>query len=424
MRFIHTADLHIGNSLHELDRIDEFRSFFAWFKDLIVSQKAEALIIAGDVFDTINPSNEARKTFYEFLASLLATDCKNIIIVGGNHDSGLMLDTQSELLKALNIQIVGSLANHSIEDIVYELKDPDGKPLAICAAVPFAREPELREYADSSDEKFATASNKALYTKVCQKALELRGKREIPVIGTGHLYAANLEGRLNDSNQNIESLKGHGIRDIVGNLGNVSPDAFPTEFDYIALGHIHYTTMVNKNPRIRYSGSPFVLGFDEAEMPHYVLSVDLEPEKEPIVEKIEVPQTVHFKRIKGSIDEITNALAELNLTGFETPLYLEICYKPEIGVNIHERLLDIEKDAKFVIISWKAITEGIKSEFTWEAQGIDEVNQLSDEEIFKRLILSKTGYSEESDEAKILFEEYLPLFQEVVESINNEEVEE
>ena len=313
MRFIHTADLHIGNSLHELDRIDEFRSFFAWFKDLIVSQKAEALIIAGDVFDTINPSNEARKTFYEFLASLLATDCKNIIIVGGNHDSGLMLDTQSELLKALNIQIVGSLANHSIEDIVYELKDPDGKPLAICAAVPFVREPELREYADSSDEKFATASNKALYTKVCQKALELRGKREIPVIGTGHLYAANLEGRLNDSNQNIESLKGHGIRDIVGNLGNVSPDAFPTEFDYIALGHIHYTTMVNKNPRIRYSGSPFVLGFDEAEMPHYVLSVDLETGKEPIIEKIEVPQTVHFKRIKGSIDEIQTFPGEIKV---------------------------------------------------------------------------------------------------------------
>ncbi len=424
MRLIHTADLHIGNSLHDIDRANEYKSFFAWFKELIIAQKADALIIAGDIFDTINPSNEARKLFYEFLASLLTTTCRNIIIVGGNHDSGLMLDTQSELLKILNIQIVGSLSNHPIDNIVHELKSFDDKPLAICAAIPFVREPELREYAEGSDEKFATASNKILYGKACQRALELRGERHIPIIGTGHLYAANLEGRLNSSDQSMESLKGHGIRDIVGNLGNVSPEAFPDEFDYIALGHIHYTTMVNKNPKIRYSGSPFVLGFDEAEMPHYVLSVELEAGQTPLVEKIEVPQTVYFKRIKGSADEIVNELSQLNLTGHKEPLYLEICYKPEIGVNIHERLLEISKDAKYEIVSWKAITEAIQSNFTWEEQGIDEVNQLSDEEIFKRLILSKTGLAGDSDEANKLFEDYLPMFQEIVESIENEEVEE
>ena len=98
----------------------------------------------------------------------------------------------------------------------------------------------------------------------------------------------------------------------------------------------------------------------------------------PVVEKIEVPQTVHFKRIKGSADEIVNELLQLNLTSYEEPLYLEICYKPEIGVNIHERILEISKDAKYEIVSWKAITEAIQSNFTWEEQGIDEVNQLSD----------------------------------------------
>lgn len=423
MRFIHTADLHIGNSLHDIDRTDEFRSFFIWFKGLIIDQKAEALIIAGDVFDTVNPSNEARKIFYEFLASLLTTDCKNIIIVGGNHDSGLMLDTHSELLKALNIQIIGSLTNHSIDDIVFELKNTDGEPFAICAAVPFVREPELREYAESSDEKFATVSNKALYDKVCQKALQLRGQRKLPIIGTGHLYAANLEGRLNDSNQTMENLKGHGIRDIVGNLGNVSPEAFPPEFDYIALGHIHYTTKVNKNPRIRYSGSPFVLGFDEADMPHHILVVDLETDKEPDVKKIEVPQTIHFKRIQGNLNEITETLANLSLSGFETPLYLEICYKREIGIDIHQRIIEIAKDEKYEIVSWKETIDAIRTDLTWEEQGIDEVKQLSDEEVFKRLILSKTGLSEDDNQAQALFEEYLPLFQEIVDSIEDEKVE-
>ena len=119
-----------------------------------------------------------------------------------------------------------------------------------------------------------------------------------------------------------------------------------------------------------------------------------------------------------------NELLQLNLTSYEEPLYLEICYKPEIGVNIHERILEISKDAKYEIVSWKAITEAIQSNFTWEEQGIDEVNQLSDEEIFKRLILSKTGFAEDSDEANKLFEDYLPMFQEIVESIENEEVEE
>ncbi len=93
MKFIHTADWHLGNRMHEVDRKAESQFFLRWLKEQIVLQEAETLVIAGDIYDVINPSSEAENLYYSFLASLSGTCCRNIIIVGGNHDSGAKLDS-------------------------------------------------------------------------------------------------------------------------------------------------------------------------------------------------------------------------------------------------------------------------------------------------------------------------------------------
>ena len=106
MKFIHTADWHLGNSMHDIDRQKETEQFLAWLKERIVELGAQCLVIAGDIFDTTNPPIEARRQYFRFLASLLETDCKNIVLIGGNHDSGALLDAPRDLLEALNIQMV------------------------------------------------------------------------------------------------------------------------------------------------------------------------------------------------------------------------------------------------------------------------------------------------------------------------------
>ena len=99
--------------MHGIDRHKESREFLGWLKNLIVEKNASVLVVAGDIFDSANPSVEARRLYYTFLASLADTCCKNVVIIGGNHDSSVMLDSAKELLEVLNIRVVGSINNLS-----------------------------------------------------------------------------------------------------------------------------------------------------------------------------------------------------------------------------------------------------------------------------------------------------------------------
>ena len=146
MKFIHTADWHLGNSMHDIDRQKETELFLAWLKERVVELGAQCLVVAGDIFDTTNPPVEARRQYFRFLASLLETDCKNIVLIGGNHDSGALLDAPRDLLDALNIQMVGSLGERPVEELVKELTDASGNVVGISAAVPYVRETELRRF--------------------------------------------------------------------------------------------------------------------------------------------------------------------------------------------------------------------------------------------------------------------------------------
>ncbi len=169
MRFIHTADWHLGNQMHEIDRKEEAQVFLKWLKSQIVEKNADTLVIAGDIFDTANPPVEARRLYYSFLASLVDSCCKNVIIVGGNHDSASMLESSKELLDVLNIHVVGSINNLLPSDMCFELFDGKGEAEGICMALPFVREVELRNLIEPSEK----CSDGDLYKNIYQKFLKL-----------------------------------------------------------------------------------------------------------------------------------------------------------------------------------------------------------------------------------------------------------
>lgn len=425
MIFIHTADWHLGNQMHEIDRHEESQNFLRWLKNLIVEKNAETLVVAGDIFDTANPSVDARRLYYTFLASLVDTCCKNVIIVGGNHDSAVMLDSAKELLEVLNIRVVGSINNLLPSQMCFELKDSGENVCGICMAVPFVREVELRNLLSDgekcSDEELYLKVYQKLYTLVFEEAEKLRNGRAIPVIATGHLYANDLEGRLSDKKANEKCDDGMKVLDVLGTLGNVPSSVFPS-VDYVALGHIHYSSVVAKNPAIRYSGSPFVMGFDEANRPHHVLCVELEKtgEKSNLnVEKIETPETNIYRRISGTLAEIKAELEDLSEKSKSDknadknkPVFIELCYKRELGVSAQEFLAEAIKSLpeNVNVVSWKiADSEKILSS-SFDKFEASEIKNLDDKEIFTQLILSKSGLSAESEEGKAALEKFLPLF--------------
>ncbi len=424
MRFIHTADWHLGNQMHDIDRQEEAQAFFQWLKNQIVEKNADTLIVAGDIFDTANPSAKSQRLYYTFLSWLKDTCCKNVVIVGGNHDSAVMLDSSKKLLEVLHIHVVGSIDNLSADDMCFELWDANDAVCGICMAVPFVREVTLRSLLIEkvADGDVYGKAYKLLYERVYEAAKKLRGDRDIPIIATGHLYAADLEGRLADATGNIKTDDGVKVLDVLGTLGNVPPSVFPP-VDYVALGHIHYTTMVAKNPAVRYSGSPFVMGFDETTIPHFVLCGDISPdgaEHRLTIEKIETPTTFVYRRISGTLAEIESALRTFSSLKSEKPVYLEVCYKKEIGVNTQDFLEEAiaALPENVTVANWKMYEhEKAFSEAGFSSFDAVEIRNLDDREIFTQLILSRTGLDPQSDEAKSVLEQFLPYFLQVAEEM-------
>ena len=153
LRFLHTSDWHLGRSLYGRKRYNEFSAFLDWLIQTIQEEKVDALLLAGDVFDTSTPSNRAQELYYRFLCRVAASCCRHVVVVAGNHDSPSFLNAPKELLRALNVYVVGSMTE-ALADEVFVLH-ADDKPEAIVCAVPYLRDKDIRtvEPGETIDDK-------------------------------------------------------------------------------------------------------------------------------------------------------------------------------------------------------------------------------------------------------------------------------
>ena len=319
MKLIHTSDWHLGRGLYEKKRYQEYEKFLAWLASRIEEIAPELLIIAGDVFDTGTPSNRARELYYRFLCRMASSPCRHVVVVGGNHDSPSFLNAPRDLLRVLDVHVVGALPDTPEEELLI-LRDASGEPEALCCAVPYLRDRDVRLGEEGED--FAAREEKLLagirehYAQICAKArsvreqLEEKGGRKIPLIVTGHLFAAG--GVVHE---------GDGVRELyVGTLPRIGEECFPHDVDYVALGHLHAPQKVGGNPLRRYSGAPLPMSFGEPPQ-KYVLEVDFGGET-PAVREIPVPSFQKLARLSGTLEEIQRGLDELARQG--EPCWIEV----------------------------------------------------------------------------------------------------
>ncbi len=328
MKILHTSDWHLGRSLYGRKRYDEFASFLDWLADLIVSEGAEALLVAGDVFDTSTPSNRAQKLYYRFLCKVSASCCRQIVVIAGNHDSPSFLNAPKELLRALNVYVVGAISENP-EDEVIILTSPANEAQAIVCAVPYLRDRDIRtvEVGETVADKNAKLIEgvQKHYAEVCRVAEERqREYGDIPIIGMGHLFTTG-----------GKTVDGDGVRELyVGSLAHVGEDIFPDSIDYLALGHLHVPQMVGKSEHIRYCGSPIPMGFGEATQEKRVILVKFDSGT-PLISEHPVPCFQDLERISGGIDEISESIHDLKLQASNA--WLEIEYTGvEIAGNLQE----------------------------------------------------------------------------------------
>jgi exonuclease SbcD len=291
------------------------------------------LLVSGDVFDNSTPSNRAQELYYRFLCRVAASSNRHVIVIAGNHDSPSFLNAPRELLKFLNIYVVGYVSDHP-EDELIVLSGPDQAPMAIVCAIPYLRDRDIRtaEAGESVEdkEKKIVDGIKNHYRLVCEAAEQKRSflEKPVPIIAMGHLFAAG-----------GQTIEGDGVRELyIGSLAQVKRDVFPECIDYVALGHLHIPQRVGGSDFIRYSGSPLPLGFGEAEQEKIVACIEFSG-KAPHVTNIPVPRFQGLKTLRGDWQTIAQGVQELK--AIKSKAWMEIVYEGnEIAANLQERLND------------------------------------------------------------------------------------
>ena len=376
MKIIHTSDWHLGRSLYGRKRYDEFSEFLDWLADLIEKQCIDALLVAGDIFDNSIPSNRAQELYYRFLCRVAASSCRHVIVIAGNHDSPSFLNAPKELLRALNVHVIGSITDNP-EDEVIILTGPANEPEAIVCAVPYLRDRDIRtvEAGESVEDKNAKLIEclQNHYISVCKIAEEKQKEYgDIPIIGMGHLFTAG-----------GKTVEGDGVRELyVGSLAHVDKDVFPACIDYLALGHLHVPQIVGETEYIRYSGSPIPMGYGEAFQEKKVLIVEFNI-RTPQIRELPVPCFQPLERISGGIDDITGRIHELKSQGSNAWLEIEYTGTDIIG-NLREMFDETLADSSMEIrrIKNKRLIDRVISTIQ-EDETLDDLNV---QDVFERCL--------------------------------------
>lgn len=348
MRVLHTSDWHIGRTLYGRKRYEEFEAFLTWLAETIQQNEIDALLVAGDVFDTSAPSNRAQELYYRFLCRVAASSCRHVVVVAGNHDSPSFLNAPKELLKALDVHVVGS-STESPEDEVLVLRNEQDVPELIVCAVPYLRDRDIRvaEAGESVEDKERKLIDgiRTHYAAVAALAEQKREElgADIPIVGTGHLFTAG-----------GQTVDGDGVRELyVGSLAHVTAGIFPENLNYLALGHLHVPQKVNGSEVMRYSGSPLPMGFGEAKQQKSVCLVEFAG-TEASAQLINVPVFQKLERIKGNWNELASRILELSSTGSQA--WLEVVYEgDEVIGDLRERLDAAISNSKLEILRVKNI---------------------------------------------------------------------
>lgn len=307
MKIIHTADWHLGNNFHGHDRVEEHQHFFNWLLAQLRERMPDALIVAGDVFDSSNPPAIAEEMFYNFLtAATEAVRGLQIVVTAGNHDSAGRLDAPARLLKRHNVYMRGVVqrSEENGEVDFDHLILPLGNRLTneaeiVCVALPYLRP------SDYPSGMTVSEGLSHFFEKILQRVRKSDFKK-LPIVATAHFYAAGAEVCANE----------HSERLVVGGQDCVEASVVGKGVCYTALGHIHKAQRVDcSTSEVHYSGSVLPMSFSEKGYQHGVNYLEIDENGKTHVERIPYAPLRRLLSIpeKGSIaaSEVLRLISQL-----------------------------------------------------------------------------------------------------------------
>lgn len=305
VHFLHTSDWHLGQFFYNHSRHYEHQQFLRWLLTQIQEKQPHALLIAGDIFDVINPGSQAQKQLYQFLADAhrLAPHMQTLMIAG-NHDSGYRIEQVEPLLEKYNAKTVGVVRWNEdktldLDRLLLPIYNQNQDIVAWCLALPFLRSAEITGFNEH------TTNSKNAIAYLHEQLIAEAKRRKTPEQALILMSHAHMQGgETSDSERPI----------IIGNEEALSTTLFEDAIDYVALGHLHKPQKVGQ-PHIRYSGSPIPLSFSEINYKHQVVEVKIDPAQETDnrlqFEAVEIPRCIQLHRIRGELNDVLQQLKAL-----------------------------------------------------------------------------------------------------------------
>jgi exonuclease SbcD len=406
MKILHTSDWHIGKTLYGKQRYSEFEKFIDWILNFIDSREIDILIISGDIFDTTTPSNRAQALYYSFLNRLRSTHCIKTIITAGNHDSPTFLRASKPILKGLDIEVISDI-DSIVENQIFKI-DKGDESVIVCG-VPYLRDRDIRKYEvdESSDDKISRYSEgiKNHYDTIISKAksiYEIQDKT-IPIVATGHLFTAG-----------SSRIEGDGVRDLyVGSVSYFDSTLFPSEIDYLALGHIHQPQIVGKNEKFRFSGSPLPINFGEKFNRNIVIEVEFKEGDQTIVEH-DVPRFQELLKIVGDYETICEKIDSVKDS--QSAIWIEVEYNgKEVKSDLKQLLLERVESTNLEIL--KISDKTVIKSLTQDVVDID-LEDITHQDLFETLLDSADVEIEQREDLISSFNEIVTM---VLEEDSNED---
>jgi exonuclease SbcD len=414
-RILHTSDWHLGQNFYGKSRAGEHQRFLDWLLAQVSEHDIDAVIVAGDIFDTGTPPSYAREMYFDFIVNMHEKNCQ-LIILAGNHDSVAMLGESKQLLSHLSCQVIASVGDN-LEEQIITLNNKKGQPGAILCAIPFIRPRDITSSSAGQSVKVKQQSlQQAIsehYQKLYQQAQEIAGynKAAFPIIASGHLTTVGV-------------TSSESVRDIyIGTLEAFPANAFP-EADYIALGHIHRSQRVAKSDHIRYSGSPIALSFDEASQTKKVLIAEFDQAKLNQVIEQDIPCFQPLLMVKSKLETLTDDINRLveELDYSKTLIENDQKIWLDIEINSAEYLQDltprIEALVKELPVEVLLVRRSKKSRQSMpESQKKITLNELSLSDVFETRLLQENWQTEKEVSQKIRLEQ---MFAQTIEQVQEQ----
>lgn len=381
MRIIHTSDWHLGQHFMGKSRQAEHQAFLDWLLQQVAVQQADAVLVAGDIFDTGAPPSYARELYNRLVVALHELGVQ-LILLAGNHDSVATLAESQPLLARLNTLVVPAIDPDPAR-MVHLLRNKQGQPAALLCALPFIRPRDvLRSEAGQSAEDKQRSLQQAIssyyqqvYDAACvqRQALGL----PLPIVATGHLTT-------------VGASSSEAVREIyVGALEAFPTAAFPPA-DYIALGHIHRPQVVGGLAHIRYSGSPIALGFDECHQQKEVLLVTLSSQGVQDITPLPVPVFQPMAQLRGTLASLGPQLAAAAQAGSAAqPVWLEVCVQADDYLaDLQQRLAQLCDGLPLDILRLRR--ERPQQAASLAGNPRETLDELSPQEVFARRLALET----------------------------------